>query len=79
MVGLKKNKNQRNKISMEKQRGRRHIARGAVGDTLEGDSVLQEGRHQVGLSPMGDPHWSRDTPKGLWPMEAPMPEQRSRK
>lgn len=76
MVGLK-NKNQGNKY--EETTGRRRIARDAVGDTLEGDSVLQEGRHQVGLSPMGDPHWSRDTPKGLWPMEAPMPEQRSRK
>lgn len=76
MVRLK-NKNQGNKY--EETTGRRHIARDAVGDTLEGDSVLQEGRHQVGLSPMGDPHWSRDTPKGLWPMEAPMPEQRSKK
>lgn len=39
--------------------------------------MLQEGCHQVGLSPMGDPHGSRDTPRGLWPMEVPMPEQRS--
>lgn len=76
MVRLK-NKNQGNKY--EETTGWRHIARDALGDTLEGDSVLQEGRHQVGLSPMGDPHWSRDTPKGLWPMEAPMPEQRSKK
>lgn len=68
----------RERTKYEETTGRRHIARDTVGDTLgRRRSVLQEGCHQVGLSPMGDPHGSRDTPRGLWPTEVPMPEQRS--
>ena len=48
---------------------RRHMEGDIVGDGAEDGSWRKALCAGEVLQPMGDPHWSRDTPKGLQPVE----------
>ena len=63
----------------EEARGKGHHW-DTAGDRVLGGAALCQSRDSAGgLSPVGDPHRGRGTPEGLWPMEEPTSEQRSKK